>query len=56
MNVSRITQYFPNDAGYTYVDDNGNYWSRVFVDDMNTDDLLFPVMLGPNSPDEPFVF
>ena len=56
MKVDRITQWIADDVGYTYVDDDGNYWTRLFMEDMNTDDLWFPVTLGPNSPREPFIF
>ena len=48
MKVDRITAWYPNDAGYCYVDDDGNYWGRVFMDKFNAEDLYFLVELGPS--------
>ena len=53
MRVDRVTVWYANDSGYCYVAEDGNYWSRIFMDELNTEDLYFPVMLGPQSPDHP---
>ena len=47
MNVSRVTRWLPNDVGYIYVRDNGDYLTRIFMDDKNAEDLFFNVVLGP---------
>ena len=53
MNVSRITQWHKDGGGYTYVNDDGDYYTRLFMDGISAEDLYFPVMLGPISPDVP---
>ena len=50
MKVDRVTVWYANDAGYCYVDEDGNYWSRVFMDELEQPDLWFPVELGPDLP------
>ena len=50
MNVSRVCEWLPNDVGYIYVRDNGDYLTRIFMDDKNAEDLFFNVALGPYEP------
>ena len=52
MKVDRVTVWYANDAGYCYVDEDGNYWSRVFMDELEQPDLWFPVELGPSQLNE----
>jgi len=50
MNVSRTTVWNVHDSGYMYVNEEGDYYCRIFMDELDAEDLFFPVMLGPRDP------
>ena len=50
MNVSQRTVWNVHDSGYMFVNEDGDYQCRIFMDELGAEDLFFPVMLGPRDP------